>query len=92
MKKQNQTPTTKKVESTKTTKSTKAPVASKTVAAQTATVNSLPIPETHIQTGRDLKNAVLIVSLVLNLFMLIGWLVLQSTGDYNASVAGFLFR
>lgn len=91
MKKQNQTPTTKKVESTKTTKEVKA-TAPKTAAAKVDSVNALPVPETHIQTGHDLKNAVLIVSLVLNLFMLIGWLVLQSTTDYNVSVAGFLFR
>lgn len=85
MKKQNQT-TTKKVAATKTTKTTKAP------ATPAAAVNALPVPETHLQTGHDLKNAVLIVSLVLNLFMLVGWLVLQSTTDYNISVAGFLFR
>jgi hypothetical protein len=42
--------------------------------------------------GRDAKNAILIVSVVANLFVLTSWLVLQVTSQYDAQFANFLFR
>ena len=43
------------------------------------------------QTNQDLKNALLIVSLVVNAFILIAWITLQVTTLYDAQVAAFLF-
>ena len=43
------------------------------------------------QTTQDLKSAVLIVSVVANLFILTAWLALQVTARYDAQLATFLF-
>ena len=43
------------------------------------------------QTDQDAKNALLIVSLLVNAFILIGWITLQVTSVYDAQLAGFLF-
>lgn len=43
------------------------------------------------QTDQDAKNALLIVSLLVNAFVLIGWITLQVTTMYDAQVASFLF-
>lgn len=43
------------------------------------------------QINRDLALAILIVSLTVNLFVLVGWVTLQVTSVYDAQVAGFLF-
>lgn len=43
------------------------------------------------QTDQDVKNALLIVSLLVNAFILIGWITLQVTTAYDAEVAAFLF-
>ena len=43
------------------------------------------------QVDQDAKNALLIVSLIINAFVLIGWITLQVTNVYDAQVAGFLF-
>ena len=43
------------------------------------------------QTTQDFKNALLIVSLVVNAFILIAWITLQVTAVYDAQVAAFLF-
>lgn len=43
------------------------------------------------QTNHDLMIAVLIVSVTVNLFVLIGWVALQVTSIYDAEVAAFLF-
>ena len=43
------------------------------------------------QINRDLALAVLIVSLTVNLFVLVGWVTLQVTSVYDAQVASFLF-
>lgn len=40
---------------------------------------------------RDLMVAVLIVSVVINLFVLIGWITLQVTHTYDVQLAKFLF-
>lgn len=43
------------------------------------------------QTNEDAKNALLIVSLTINAFVLIGWIALQVTNAYDYQVAAFLF-
>jgi hypothetical protein len=43
------------------------------------------------QTHRDTLNAVLIVSLTINLFVLVGWVALQVTSAYDSQVAALLF-
>lgn len=43
------------------------------------------------QVHQDAKNALLIVSLIVNAFVLIGWITLQVTNIYDAQVAAFLF-
>lgn len=43
------------------------------------------------QTTADFKNALLIVSLLVNAFILIAWVTLQVTAVYDAQVAAFLF-
>lgn len=43
------------------------------------------------QADQDAKNALLIVSLLVNAFVLIGWVTLQVTTAYDAQVAAFLF-
>lgn len=44
------------------------------------------------QLGHDLKNALLIVSLVINLFVLSTWIAVQVTSRYDAQLASFLFN
>jgi hypothetical protein len=47
----------------------------------------------HEQVGHDLKNAVLIVSIVANLFIITTWLALQMTSAYDTQLASlFLGR
>lgn len=43
------------------------------------------------QTDQDLKTAILVVSLFINAFVLIGWVLLQVTTVYDLQVATFLF-
>lgn len=42
--------------------------------------------------SQDLKNAVLVVSLVANLFIFTAWLAVQVTSRYDAQLASFLFN
>ena len=42
--------------------------------------------------SQDLKTAVLIVSVVANLFIFTAWLALQVTTQYDTQIAGFLFN
>ena len=46
---------------------------------------------TAAQTNRDAMVALLIVSLTINMFILVGWVTLQVTSAYDAQVASFLF-
>lgn len=56
-----------------------------------------PTIETPVQEAvvshlsHDLRNSVLIVSLVANLVVFTMWLALQMTSQYDASLAAFLF-
>lgn len=43
------------------------------------------------QTGQDLRTAVLIVSVVANVALFVGWLTLKLVPQYASSVTGFLF-
>ena len=43
------------------------------------------------QINKDAMIAVMIVSLTVNLFFLVGWVTLQVTSAYDAQVAAFLF-
>lgn len=49
---------------------------------------SLRIPTT----GQDIKSAVLVVSVTINLAIFIGWLLLRLTTVYDAEVYNFLFN
>jgi len=42
--------------------------------------------------SNDLKNAVLIVSIVANLFIFSTWIALQVTSQYDTQLANFLFN
>ena len=42
------------------------------------------------QISHDLKNSVLIVSVVVNLTLFTGWVLLQLTSQYDSSLASFL--
>ncbi len=41
--------------------------------------------------SQDLRNAVLVVSVLVNLFVFIAWLAIQVTSRYDAQIASFLF-
>lgn len=43
-------------------------------------------------TGEDLRTAILIVSVIINLFFLIAWVTLQVTDQYDEEVISFLFN
>lgn len=44
------------------------------------------------QMGQDLKSAVLVVSVMANLFVFTLWIALQVTSQYDAQIASVLFR
>jgi hypothetical protein len=44
------------------------------------------------QTGEDFRNALLVISLVVNLFVLVSWLVVETTDRYDAAVVSLLFK
>jgi hypothetical protein len=73
---------------TSKTNTTKKPVASKKQAI--ATVAATPVSSTT-QSDEDAKNALLIVSLAVNIFVLVAWVTLQVTSAYDYQVASFLF-
>jgi len=50
--------------------------------------NALPMSSM----SHDLKTALLIVSVVANLFIFTAWVALQVTTQYDAQVASFLFN
>ena len=64
--------------------------------AKTKKTNSTEIVATEISMpasdmGKDLKNAILIVSLVANLIILTTWIALQVTTRYDYQLATFIF-
>lgn len=54
-------------------------------------VGTLSLNENQ-QLLRDLVAAILIVSVVINLFILIGWMTLQVTHHYDAQLSVLLFQ
>jgi hypothetical protein len=46
-------------------------------------------PISHM--SQDLKNSILIVSLVANLFMFTAWIAIQITSRFDTQLASFLF-
>lgn len=54
-------------------------------------VGTLSLNENQ-QLLRDLVAAILIVSVVINLFILIGWMTLQVTHTYDAQLSVLLFQ
>jgi hypothetical protein len=59
--------------------------------SQTLTTTNEQVISSFNQTEQDAKNAILIVSLLVNAFVLIGWVTLQVTSMYDAQIATFLF-
>jgi len=59
--------------------------------SKTNTVAHEEIALVTTQLNKDVMMSVLIVSLTVNLFVLIGWVALQVTSAYDAQVASFLF-
>ena len=55
------------------------------------TPTDVEVLTTMTQTNRDLVAAILIVSLLVNLFVLIGWVTLKVTTVYDAQISTFLF-
>lgn len=45
----------------------------------------------YSQLSHDLKSALLIVSVLANLFILTGWIALQVTSQFDSQVSTFLF-
>ncbi len=82
----------KKITKTSTAKKTKktAPVCD--CSAEKQALSSAEGRISTLTTGEDLRMAVLIVSVVINLFFLIAWVTLQVTDVYDGAVASMLFE
>lgn len=59
--------------------------------AQAATSQAAVLNLSHYTTN-DLKNALLLVSVFINVFIFTAWLTLQVTDRYNAAIISFLVR
>jgi hypothetical protein len=55
---------------------------------QESVSEAMAVPASHL--SHDLKNSVLIISVVVNLVIFTGWIILQMTSQYDASLASFL--
>jgi hypothetical protein len=44
------------------------------------------------QTGEDLKHAVLFLSVFINMFLFVGWLVAQTTTQYDSQIISVIFK
>ncbi len=69
-------------------KNTKTTITKK-LASITEAIAVAPVEPT--QADKDAKTALLIVSLTVNAFILVGWVTLQVTNIYDYQVAAFLF-
>jgi hypothetical protein len=49
-------------------------------------------PSAILQTERDLKDAIMTVSVFVNLFVLCLWVALQTTAQYDAELAQFFIN
>jgi hypothetical protein len=82
---------TSKTNTTKKVRKSPAKAKSNTVILEAATVNDTQFALTSNQTDTDLKNAILIVSLLVNAFILIAWITLKVTSQFDYQIANFLF-
>lgn len=76
---------------TKTTTKKTSKVTTKKAALVAEAVNVAPLEVVPNQTDTDFKNAVLIVSLTVNAFVLIAWVTLKVTSEFDYQIANFLF-
>ena len=73
--------------------SKKLPITSSKAVKITKSTKNSKKPVTRIPAvSDDFKSAALVVSVLVNLFILIGWVLLKSTDKYNEQVANFLFN
>ena len=56
--------------------------------SQESVSEAMVMPASHL--SHDLKNSVLIVSVVVNLVIFTGWVILQLTSQYDSSLASIL--
>ena len=58
------------------------------------TTKKRPVKKTNaiFHTGEDARTAILIVSLLINLFVLSIWIVVRTTSDYDAALSSFFFN
>jgi hypothetical protein len=61
----------------------------KTILHETAVTTIAPI---YSQVSSDLRNSLLIVSVVANLFILTAWIALQVTTQFDFQISSFLFN
>jgi hypothetical protein len=61
----------------------------KTILHETAVTTIAPI---YSQASSDLRNSLLIVSVVANLFILTAWIALQVTTQFDFQISSFLFN
>lgn len=87
--------TQNKQKATTTNKQTKRVVKTKALVCDCADEKQqLLVTQEHVATMRtaeDFRNSILTVSVVINLFFLIAWVMLQVTTRYNTAVADLLF-
>lgn len=57
-----------------------------------AEIEAAEVAASVAQVNKDAMVALLIVSLTINMFVLVGWVTLQVTSGYDAQVAAFLFN
>jgi hypothetical protein len=76
---------------TKTTKVRKTPTKTSNITLEAVAAEGTPFAVASSQTDTDLKNAILIVSLLVNAFILIAWITLKVTSQFDYQIANFLF-
>jgi hypothetical protein len=62
----------------------------KTTQSKKQTVNPDQTAQVVRQLNRDVRDSVLVVSVVVNAYLLIGWLVLQTSNRFDASIINYL--
>ena len=55
-------------------------------------LSSMEVMTANQYVTQDLKNSILIISIVANLFIFTTWIALQVTTQYDAELANFLFH
>jgi hypothetical protein len=62
----------------------------KTAQSKKQTANPDQTAQVVRQLNRDVRDSVLVVSVVVNAYLLIGWLVLQTSNRFDASIINYL--